>query len=277
MKIVFFGTPDYVLPVLKKLHKYHEIVAVVTQPPKPTGRKQILSFSPVDKWAHGRKIPIFYKSLELIDDGVKADLGILAAYGEIIPKSVIDLFPHGILVIHPSLLPKYRGASPVQAAIAAGEEKTGVTVIKMDEKLDHGPIISQFEEEINPDDTTKTLRERLFVRSAQVLLELLPAYLAGKIKPREQDHKQATFTKVISKQDGYLDLKKTKPHEAERFIRAMDPWPGAWTLVNEKRLKILKAHLDPDTGHLILDTVQLEGKNPVSWEEFTRGYPFSVF
>jgi len=280
MKIVFFGTPDYVLPILTSLHKkfvsgpgVSPIAAVVTQSPKPTGRKQILTYSPVDKWAHEHKIDIFYQSSELIKNSVKADIGVLAAYGEIIPKIVIDTFPHGILVVHPSLLPKYRGASPIQGAIANGDKQVGVTIIKMDEKMDHGPIVSQFKEETKPDDTTDTLRARLFERSKEVIAEMIEPYLQGKIKPKEQNHDEATYTKIITKQDGFIEAESftSEAAKAERFIRAMQPWPQAWTLIGKKRLKILKAHLE--SGKLILDEVQLEGKSPVSWEEFKRGYP----
>ena len=282
MKIVFFGTPDYVLPILTSLHKkfvsgpgVSPIAAVVTQSPKPTGRKQILTYSPVDKWAHEHKIDIFYQSSELIKNSVKADIGVLTAYGEIIPKIVIDTFPHGILVVHPSLLPKYRGASPIQGAIANGDKQVGVTIIKMDEKMDHGPIVSQFKEETKPDDTTDTLRARLFERSKDVIVEMIEPYLQGKIKPKEQNHDEATYTKIITKQNGFIDLEKTNPEEAERFIRAMQPWPQAWTLIGKKRLKVLKAHLE--NGKLVLDEVQLEGKNPVSWKEFKMGYPKVAF
>ncbi|KKU15949.1 MAG: Methionyl-tRNA formyltransferase, partial [Candidatus Woesebacteria bacterium GW2011_GWC2_45_9] len=188
-----------------------------------------------------------------------------------IPKIVIDTFPHGILVVHPSLLPKYRGASPIQGAIANGDKQVGVTIIKMDEKMDHGPIVSQFKEETRPDDTTDTLRARLFERSKDVIVEMIEPYLQGKIKPKEQNHDEATYTKIITKQNGFIDLEKTNPEEAERFIRAMQPWPQAWTLIGKKRLKVLKAHLE--NGKLVLDEVQLEGKNPVSWKEFKMGYP----
>ena len=282
MKIVFFGTPDYVLPVLTSLHKkfvtgpgISPMVAVVTQSPKPTGRKQILTYSPVDRWAHEHKIDIFYQSSELIKNSVKADIGVLTAYGEIIPKTVIDTFPHGILVVHPSLLPKYRGASPIQGAIANGDKQVGVTIIKMDEKMDHGPIVSQFKEETRPDDTTDTLRARLFERSKDVVVEMIEPYLQGKIKPKEQNHDEATYTKIITKQNGFIDLEKTNPEEAERFIRAMQPWPQAWTLIGKKRLKVLKAHLE--NGKLVLDEVQLEGKNPVSWKEFSKTLVFPLF
>jgi len=322
MRIVFFGTPNYVLPILESLNKTFKtkgespIVAVVTQQPKPSGRKQQLEYSPIDTWAHKRKIPIFFSSLDLLKSGIKADIGTLAAYGEIIPKEVINYFPHGILNIHPSLLPEFRGASPVQAAIVTGKNQTGVSIIKMDEQLDHGPIVSQFKEDVLPDDTTATLRSRLFLRSAEVLTTLIPAYLKGKTKLKSQDHDQATITRQIKKDDAFIPSEyfnaaiegknidtewqipfiKNYPlvpnaHCLERFIRAMHPWPVAWTTVqlnsklktnnplrgkNLKRLKILKAHVEelmPNASCLVPDIVQLEGKSEVSWQQFTSGYP----
>lgn len=306
MKIVFFGTPDYVLPVLTSLHREFSlgsvspIVAVVTQEPRAVGRKQILSYSPIDKWAHKKGIPIFYTPKELIKNSIKADLGVLAAYGEIIPQKVIDVFPKGILNIHPSLLPKYRGASPVQAAIASGEKETGVTIIKIDSQLDHGPIVAKFKEEIYEKDTLGTLRERLFSRASEVLNALIEPYLSGKINLRQQNHEEATYTTRVTKRDGFIPAKllsialkgekakeemeiafvkdfflKVNPVNLDSFIRGLSPWPGAWTNVlidkTEKRLKILRGHIEE--GKLFLDEVQLEGKNPVSWKEFQAGYP----
>lgn len=312
MRIIFFGTPDYVIPVLDALRKKFDtskdktVVAVVTQAPKPTGRKQLLTYSPVDGYAFKRKIPIFHSSRELLQKDIEADLGILAAYGEIIPPEVVKLFPKGILNIHPSLLPKFRGASPIQGAIALGEKETGVTIIRLDDKVDHGDIYSQFTEEVFPNDTTESLRKRLFERSADVLVALIPAYLAGKIHPRKQDEGQATFTIRTDKKHGLIPPEYLKAalqgeflkdkwaipfvkdyslvpnsESLERFIRAMYPWPEAWSKIRimnkELRIKVLKAHLEkPSTiSHqpLIIDLVQLEGKNPVSWEEFKRGYP----
>lgn len=282
MKIIFFGTPEYVIPILETLHKNYKVVGVVTQPPRIAGRKEIKTFSAVDNWAFKHKLAIIRDLKEKLPE---ADLGIVAAYGQIIPKNIIKHFSCGILNIHPSLLPKYRGPSPTQAAIASGETQTGVTVIKMDELVDHGPIVSFFREEIRPDDTSGSLRERLFKRSAEFLITLIPNYLSGKIKLRQQDHKEASLTKIIKKTDGFVDSEKIEdPKEAsyiERLIRAMKPWPGTWTLVylgsakEAKRLKLLKAHLEE--GKLILDKVQLEGKKPVSWDEFKRGYPQMKF
>ena len=279
LKIVFFGTPDYVLPILTAVHKEFvtgpgksPIVAVVTQSPKPVGRKQFLTYSPVDKWAHEHKVPIYYSAQDLLKENLDAELGVLASYGEIITRDVINLFPQGILVIHPSLLPQYRGASPVPAAIKNGDTKTGVTILRMDEKMDHGPIITQFKEDIMPTDTSDVLRNRLFAKSAEVLVETITPYIKGKIKPKKQDDETATYTKLVTKQDGFIDLKLKSASEAERFIRAMFPWPGAWTyLPNQKRLKLLKSHIENDK--LILDEVQMEGKLPVTAKQFDEAYP----
>ncbi len=290
MKIIFFGTPDYVLPILSALHKKFvtgpgksPIVAVVTQKPKPVGRKKILTYSPVDKWAHARKISIFYSARKLLENPPEAEVGILASYGEIIPKSVIDLFPKGILVIHPSLLPKYRGSSPVPETIKNGDAVTGVTIFKMDEKVDHGAIISQFKEDVLPTDTGEGLKNRLFARSAEVLVELIEPYLQNKITPKVQDENAATYTKMITREDGQVDLKNDDPVFVERKFRAYTPWPGIWTKIQvkgdsgqviEKRLKILSIHLEPHPTRytLVPDTVQLEGKSPVSWKQFLEGY-----
>lgn len=296
MKIVFFGTPAYVLPILKAVHKKFvsgpgksPIVAVVTQPPKPVGRKKILTYSPIDKWAHEHGIPIYYSANELLENPPKATLGILASYGEIIKRDVINLFPQGILVIHPSLLPKYRGASPVPAAIANGDTETGVSIIKMDEKMDHGPVLVQSREQISADDTSVILRDRLFERSADILTEMLPSYMQGKIKLKKQDDTAATLTKLLKKEDGFIDLTKEKSAvKINNFIKAMTSWPGAWTWILitingkkvKKRLKLLKAHLETsDSGAqlLVFDEVQLEGKYPVTWKQFQEGYKEALF
>lgn len=312
MKIVFFGTPDYVLPVLEKLHKEFSrhgvspITAVVTQPPRPVGRKQLLSFSPVDSWAFKKKITVLHEPIQVLKEKPEADLGVLASYGAIIPKEVIEFFPYGILNIHPSLLPKWRGAAPVQAPILAGENTTGVSIIKLDEKLDHGPIVSQFKEEIYEDDTVESLRERLFLRGAEVLTDLITPYLKGKVSPKAQKHAGATFTTQIRKEHSFIpptylknamDGKPNKdewaigfikdyslsptPEGINRFIKSMSPWPVAWTYVKlspsarPKRLKILRAHLENEV--LVVDNVQLEGKGPVHWKQFSKAYKEAAF
>lgn len=321
-KVVFFGTPDYVLPVLNALKNAgYEIAAVVTQPPKPVGRKGVLTPSPVSLWAKKHKTKVFDgKPKEIVEELriLNAEVGVLGAYGRILPPEILTIFPHGILNIHPSLLPKYRGASPIQAAIAVGEKQTGVAIIKLDEEMDHGPILAQFTEEIREDDTAGTLRERLFERATGALVSVLPAYLEGSAELREQDHSKATYTTLLKKEHGFIQpeyIAAASKGDAfqgwqekgwqipfikdshlipsaqclERFIRALDPWPGAWTLLRSKsfggqakRLKILKAHVEhsslvPSGYCLVPNLVQLEGKNPVSWEEFKKGYPEAKF
>lgn len=327
MRIIFFGTPYYVLPILESLHKAFKergetpIEAVVTQPPKPAGRKQTLEYSSVDKWAHNKKVPIYFDTQKLVKDSISADIGILASYGAMIPEDVINHFPKGILVIHPSMLPEFRGSSPVPAMLAANSQNIGCSIFKMDSKWDHGPIVSQFSDKILPDDNYQTLRDRLFERSAEVLVQALPAYVSGKIKLKPQDDEKASFARMIKKEDAFIPLKylgaalqglpfkdkwkidfiKTQggkpftthyiPSTIHQFIRAMTPWPGAWTEIKlgsdkvAKRLKILKAHVEkiPFTTHhplntkLVLDLVQLEGKNEITWEQFKQGYPNSSF
>jgi methionyl-tRNA formyltransferase len=309
-KIVFFGTPDYVIPVLEALQKnfrYKDgsqpIAAVVTQSPKPAGRKGEMSYSAVDNWAYRQKIPVFYDFEKFLESKIETEIAILASFSLIIPEKIINFFKKGILNIHPSLLPELRGASPIQSAIMLGKKETGVSIIKLDKFLDHGPIVCQFKEEIKEEDNSQSLKQRLFERSAQVLIELLPSYLEGKIKPKEQDHNKATFCYEIKKENAFLrpDIVKAalegknledqmleigfmrdaeikaNPKNINNFIRAMYPWPSAWTLVKttgqdeEKRLKLIKSHIEK--GTLILDEVQLEGKNPVSFRQFKEGYP----
>jgi len=316
MRIVFFGTPDYVIPVLEMLHREFKsddgstsIVALVTQSPKESGRKKELSYSAVDTWGFkynerksdkGKKIPVFFDASDLTRKGIEADIGVLAAYGKILSPTIINHFPNGIINIHPSLLPDLRGASPLQAAIAAGMTTTGVSFMKMDELMDHGPIISSFKEEIAADDTLESLHTRVFERSAEVLTGLIPAYIAGKTNIKKQNHYKATFTKLIQRDHGFIDWKYIKlalsgkesddpwnipfvedfvtaysPESIHRYIRALTPWPGVWTIVPDgapetkphahgQRLKIHSARLVE--RRLIPDRVQLEGKDETGWK-----------
>lgn len=207
---------------------------------------------------------------QLIKSPDQADVGVLASYGRILSAEELAEPKHGILNIHPSLLPKYRGPTPVPSAILNGEKKTGVSIIKMDKEIDHGPMVAQFELDIFPEDTSETLLTRAFTAGAQVLKTILPSYIEGKIDLRPQEHQLATFTKKFTREDGKIDWSKS-PEYQDRFIRAMYSWPGAFTYIKSKRLKILKAHLE--NKKLILDTVQLEGKKPVSFKQFFEGHP----
>jgi len=304
-KIIFFGSDNYSVLVLNQIcnDKRFKVVGISTH----------LSPSPVKDYAKilfEIKFTVtkkFDQKFQKLMQEMKPDVGVLASYGKILPKAVLKIPKYGILNIHPSLLPKYRGPSPVQMAILNGEKETGVTIFKMDEKVDHGPILSQFIEEIKPNDTAQSLYERLFETGAKVLLTILPAYLKSQIELREQDHKKATYTKKLTRDDGKIDWKKPDSFN-QRFIRAMYPWPGAWCWIkipnrklshrkhreeqkaqklsvpskkfgslsdqkaySVKRLKILRAHLE--AGKLIFDQVQLEGKKPVTFKQFQEGYP----
>lgn len=251
---------------------------VVTLPDKPQGRKQLILANSVRKLADKNNIKIV-EFVDLISGKQflkKANAAVLASFGAIIPRQIINLFPKGILTLHPSLLPKYRGPSPVFTALLNGDKNTGLTIIQMDEKVDHGPIIAQFNEVVLPKDTTQSLEKRLFSLGAKVLLTVLPAYLQGQITPKPQNHQQASYTTKLTKENNQIDWSKT-PQKIECLIRAAQPWPVAFTKVRtkpnqpEKILKIHQAHLD--NNKLVLDKVQLESKKPVSWIQFEQGYP----
>lgn len=259
MKIVFFGSDHYSQIVLNVLKKDQRLKIL-----------QIID--------NREKLDAVLKL------ATKPEVGVLASFGVIIPSEILNFPRMGILNVHPSLLPKYRGATPVPSAILAGEKQTGVTIIKLDKEVDHGPIVAQTKEEVRPGDTARSLLERLFAIGAKMLIPILPNFVEGKIELCEQDHSMATFTKRFSRENGQINWQKS-PEYLERFIRAMFPWPGAFTYItlntkhltqNTRRLKILKAHLkvlSVKSSVLCLDEVQLEGKKPVSWEEFQRGYP----
>lgn len=277
MNIVFFGTPNYALPVLDALKEANSLPSlIVTSQDKPVGRKQIFSPSPVKAWGETHKIEVLTPAK--IDDNFRSeisnrniDVGILAAYGKLIPTEIIKLFHKGLLVIHPSLLPEYRGASPVQAAIANGDKVTGVTIFKMDEKMDHGPIVYQEETKIGESETSFDLYQRLFKRSAEILTMILPDYLDNKIILKEQKDEEATFTKILKKEDGFFPLENPPDKEKlGRLIRAYYPWPGVWTKwsfdkAQDQQGKIVKFY----PGNLM----QMEGKNKVKTEDFLKAYP----
>jgi len=300
MKVVFFGTPDYVVPIAKILDEKFDVLAVVTQTPKKVGRKKILTPSPIEIWAKKNNIEVIYNLREIPD----YDLGVLASFGRIVPNKVLTKPKHGIINIHPSDLPLWRGSSPVQATILSEEKMATVSIMLLDEKMDHGPILAKFEEKITSNDTTEVLRKRLFKISTDHLSTIIPMYVGGKITPTPQDHKKATYTKELKKDHAFIPPKyfsnalkgKTtnekwnipflkdysiipNSENVEKFIRAANPWPIAWTKIiqqknkNPLRLKIIESHVEGK--NLVPDIVQLEGKNPVSWKQFVSGYPES--
>ncbi len=300
-KVIFFGSSIHSLPALSELLKqdYIEVVSVVTQPDRPIGRRQVLTETPVSLFAKKNNIsvikpesdkthPWLYKNAK--DFGsmiqiIKPDLLIVCYYGQKIPKKIIDAVKYGGLNIHPSLLPKYRGAAPAEWAILKGEKETGVTILTIEQEFDQGKIIAQEKEKLFENDTPEIVYQRLFKKGAELLIKILPDYLNGKISPISQislisPTLPLPYAPRLKKEDGKIDWSKS-PSEIERKIRAFSPWPGTFTYVKPdiksplKRLKLLKSHMNEDK--LIIDIVQLEGKNPVSFEQFKSSYPNCEF
>jgi len=280
LKIVFFGTPKEVVPVLESLNKNFDVVAVVTTPDQKSGRKQLLTPPTIKVAAQKLGISVLQpennNSLKSLILNLKSDLFVVAAYGKLIPNDILNLPKYGAINIHPSLLPKYRGPTPIQTTLLNGDEKSGITFIKMDEQMDHGPILHQILFTLEKTDTFDWLMQSKFTQAAMILPSVIDDYVTGKIVPQPQDDSKATYTKKITKEDGYIDLsvfETLKPLEIEnwklkiaRKIRAYYPWPTVWTKVTinnrDAALKFL-----PDKK------LQVEGKNPVNVKDFLNGYP----
>ena len=288
LKIIFFGSSHYVIPIIKVLQKNFDLKLVLTteNPALPAGRPkpdlpdlasqgQALRSWPVVKYCVENRIP--YRSVANLSGpdlkslilNLKSPVAVLADFGLIIPREILNVFPKGIINIHPSLLPKYRGPTPVQTAILNGEKTTGVSIIKLDEEIDHGPILGQEKEEILPTDTAESLYKRLFEKGANLLSKVLIEYLDGNLKLEAQDHKKATLTKPLTRQNGYLNISNamTAVTRIDRMIRAYYPWPGVWTKwkMENGKWKILK--------FLPNNKLQVEGKKPLNYKDFSNGYP----
>ncbi|MDD4333112.1 MAG: methionyl-tRNA formyltransferase [Patescibacteria group bacterium] len=305
IKTIFIGTPDFGVPALEKLaaDSDFEIVAVITQPDKKVGRKQILTPPPIKVLSKnlGLKIIQPEKIKEIVKEikDLKPDLIITIAYGQIIPQAILDIPKYGCINVHGSLLPKYRGAACIAAAILNGDEETGITIMKMDASLDTGPILSQTKIKLAPTETAGTLFEKLSKLGADFLLPTIKDYISGKIKPTAQDNSQASYIKEFKKEDGMIDWQKNAI-EIERFVRAMNPWPGAYTKITNYKLqitnilKIIKVEQTPidinkykageiflyenklavqcGQDALIITKLQPEGKREMTSEEFLRGH-----
>jgi methionyl-tRNA formyltransferase len=315
LRIIYMGTPQFAVPALealiagaapgKVLPEGYEIITVITRPDKPAGRGQEIIYSPVKQAALAHGIPVWQpgslKRPENIEAlaAYRADLYIVAAFGQILPQAVLDLPRYGTLNIHASLLPKYRGVSPISEAILQGDTETGVTIMLIDAGVDTGPILLKRSIPIAEDDTTGTLTTRLAYLGAQALLEVLPRWVKGEIVPEPQDEQKASHTRMLRKEDGEISWDRPAAVLA-RAVRAYTPWPGAYTPWRGKLLKILAAHAlasEPDTpvppgtvslreepshqalaivtgaGFLVVERLQLEGRKAMSTEEFLRGYP----
>ena len=274
IKTIFFGTPEFAAPALKALIKadFIDLKLVITQPDKPIGRHHSKPApSPVKKLALENNIDIFNENIKNFKNPYSNEkiLGIVVAYGQIFSQELIDSFSLGIINIHPSLLPKYRGSSPIQTPILNQDKETGTTIMKLDAKMDHGPIIAQEKIKLNGSETGGFLHDNLSKLGADLLIKILPNYISGKINLKEQEHKKATYTNKLSKKDGRISW-SLSPQKAEAFIRAMNPWPGAWTTWNNKKIIIWKTKLE--NNKLIPQEIQIEGKKKMTFVEFLKGH-----
>lgn len=278
-RFAFFGTPEFAAIILDELEQKGFIPSVVvTAPDKPKGRKLLLTPSEVKVWACARDIPVFTPST-LKDEAFldvltreAYDLFIVAAYGKIIPKRVLNLPQHGTLNVHPSLLPKFRGASPIESAILSEETHTGVTIIKLDEEMDHGPIVAVREYTSDTWPPKGSALTKALAREGGMLLgEIIPKWIVDHHEVA-QDHSQATFTKKIIKEDGLIDL-GDDPLQNYRKIQAYDEWPGAYFFTERhgKKIRIRVTDATYKEGNLTINRVVPEGKNEMLYEDFLHG------
>ncbi len=304
MKILFMGTPDFAANILDKLMEAgHEITGVVTQPDKVKGRGSKMSFPPVKELAlkHGLAVyqPVKVREEGFLDTvrGMKPEVIVVAAFGQILPKALLDIPPYGCINVHASLLPKYRGAAPIQYSIIDGEKETGVTIMYMDVQLDTGDIILQEKLPIAADETGGSLNDKLSALGAGLLVQALGQIETGTASRIPQDDSQASYVKMLDKDMGKIDF-SLPAVRIERLIRGLNPWPSAFTFLDGKTLKLWKAVAEPagkpdagpgeiikirkdsfsvmtGEGTLAVKELQLEGKKRMDTAAFLRGYPLT--
>lgn len=300
MRIVFMGTPDFAVPVLESLcDAGHEVAAVVTQPDKPRGRGKEMQYTPVKQSALKRNIdvlqPVKVKDSEFIKKlrEIKTDVIVVVAFGQILPSEILHMPKYGCINVHASLLPKYRGAAPIQWVIIDGEKETGITTMQMDEGLDTGDMMLKTVVPIDEKETGGSLHDKLSKAGGSLIVETLKKVEAGNIELIKQDDSKSNYAKMLDKKLGKIDFTKTAA-EIERLVRGLNPWPSAYTSLHGKTLKIWDADvLDENTdaipgeitdvskdkisvctgkGTLIINELQLEGKKRMNTESFLRGY-----
>jgi methionyl-tRNA formyltransferase len=295
-RIVFMGSPEFALPVLRKLVDMYPIVGVVTQPDRPSGRGRVLTPPPIKIFTDELHLPVI-QPRRLRESAVMQqlltwapDLIVVAAFGQILRPEVLDLPRYGCINVHASLLPRWRGAAPIQAAILNGDKQTGITIMRMDSGIDTGPTLSQRAIPITVEENAVTLSIKLSNLGAALLLETLPDYLSGFLQAQPQDDSLATYAPMIKKEDGMLDFSQPAI-VLERKIRAFNPWPGAFTFWKNQVLKIHRAHTDEmpaqtagkliihqdlpavttKEGILVFDELQPAGKNILNGKTFLQG------
>lgn len=299
MKIVFMGTPDFAAGALEALIKAgHEITAVVTQPDKPKGRSKELQFPPVKECALKYNIPVMQpkriKTPEAIEElkQYEADVFVVAAFGQILSQEILDMPRYGSLNIHASLLPKYRGASPIQSVILEGEKETGITIMQMDAGIDTGDILYTLSVGIEPKDTFETLHDKLMLLGGEAIVEALELLEEGALVAQKQDHSASSHVKMITKEMGNIDFSKTAA-DVDRLVRGLNPWPSAYTFYKGKQMKIWDVDIQEESvsetpgtvtevtkheirvacgqGTIAIKELQLEGKKRMSTHDFLLG------
>ncbi|HEX5940670.1 MAG TPA: methionyl-tRNA formyltransferase [Anaerolineales bacterium] len=293
--VVFMGSPDFALPTLKALAGQYDVVGVVTQPDRASGRGRELKAPPVKSLARELSIPVMQPEKLRLPEAMEQlrawapELIVVAAFGQILKKDVLELPRYGCINVHASLLPRWRGAAPINAAILHGDDKTGVTIMQMDVGLDTGPMLSQRSIPLTREDTAGSVFDRLSTLGADLLLETLPDYLSGKLTPIPQPEEGVTYAPMLKKEEGQLDFTHDV-HELERRVRAFNPWPGAFMDFKGTPLKVHRALVDVGEavvgqrlivqnqpaigargGILILEEVQPAGKKPMSGKSFLAG------
>jgi methionyl-tRNA formyltransferase len=296
LNVVFMGSPDFSLSSLSRLIDHYSVVGVVTQPDRPAGRGRMLTPPPVKELALSHGIPLIQPEKLRQPEALaqlqawEPDLIVVTAFGQILRQNVLDLPRFGCINVHASILPRWRGAAPIQAAILAGDLESGVTIMRMDAGVDTGPILSQEILPIRPHDNTETLSQRLAEAGADLLIRTLPSYLNGETQPIPQPETGVTYAGMIKKESGQLDFQQ--PAEAlSRLIRAFTPWPGAFMFLDKELFKIKNGHVangpagNPgergaidglpavctSSGWLVLDEVQPAGKKPMPGDVYLRG------
>lgn len=279
MSFAFFGTPGFAATILKKMIEAGLVPEVlICNPDRPVGRKKIVTPPPTKILAGKHNIPVWQPedlNVGEFQNKLKGlDLAVLAAYTKIIPKEIISIPKSGTIVVHPSLLPRFRGATPIQSAILAGDKVTGTTLILADEKVDHGPIIAGEPLEIGEKDNYETLIRKLAELSGELLIKTIPLWLEGKINTQIQNETYATYTKKFTSEDAFVDLEKDDPVLIERKVRALNPEPGTWTKITSENYSLIRANkgvigkkvkiLDAEikNGTIVLKKIQIEGKKP---------------
>ena len=291
MRLVFLGTPSFAVPTLEALAEKHDVVTVVTQPDRPKGRGHELAASPVKQAALRLGLPVYQPERIRRPEAqahlasLQPEIMVVVGYGQIIPPPVIDIAPRGIINVHASLLPKYRGAAPIQWAIINGEKRTGVTTMQINAGLDTGDILLARDTEVGPEETAIELGGRLSVMGAELLVETLDGLSRGVIQPRKQDDAQASLAPILKKEDGEIDWKQPAAAIHNR-VRGLVPWPGAYTRLRGQLLHVWRARLAPEgtpraPGRVVVSgdgrmlellEVQLEGRKRMSAEAFANGH-----